>query len=58
MEQVTEHMLMCFRSRDPAVSLDLMMLGLVAGIEDAASNNIKDAAKDVAARFQCQPEDA
>jgi hypothetical protein len=57
-KQVTEHMLMCFWSLDPAVSLDPMMLGPIVGTEDAANSGVKKAAKVVAAWFQCHPEDA
>jgi hypothetical protein len=42
----------CFQSQDPAVSLDLMMLGLVVGAKDVASSGVKEAAKAVAAWFQ------
>jgi hypothetical protein len=51
-EQVTEHVVTCFQSQDPAVSLDLMMLGLVVGAKDVASSGVKEAAKAVAAWFQ------
>jgi hypothetical protein len=39
-EKVVEHMLTCFQSQDPIVSLDLVMLGPVAGTEEAASSNV------------------
>jgi hypothetical protein len=39
-EQVTEHMLMCFQSWDPAISLDPVMLGPVAVMEDATNNDV------------------
>jgi hypothetical protein len=39
-EKVAEHMLTCFWSRDHAVSLDPVMLGLVTGIEEVASSDI------------------
>jgi hypothetical protein len=57
-EKVVEHMLMCFRSWDPVVSLDPVMLGPVAWIEKAASCGVQEAVKAVAARFQRVPEDA
>jgi hypothetical protein len=50
-EQVAEHVLMCLQSRDPDVSLDLVMLGLVAGTEEAASSDVHEAAKAMDARF-------
>jgi hypothetical protein len=39
-ELVAEHVLTCFWSRDPDVSLDPVMLGLVAGTEEAASSGV------------------
>jgi hypothetical protein len=53
-----EHMLMCFRSWDPAVSLDSVMLRPVPGRKDAASSGVKEATKAIAAQFQRQLEDA
>jgi hypothetical protein len=50
-EQVTEHMLTCFQSRDPAVSLDPVMLGPVARTEDAASSSVEEVAKAIASQF-------
>jgi hypothetical protein len=57
-EQVTEHVLTCFWSWDPAVSLDPVMLGPVAGTEDVASCCVQEAAKVIAAWFQHQQKDA
>jgi hypothetical protein len=57
-EQVMEHVLTCFWSRDPTVSLDPVMLGPVVGTKDATRRGIQEAAKVVAAWFQRQPEDA
>jgi hypothetical protein len=57
-EQVVEHVLMSFQSWDPTVSLDPVMLGPVAGTEEAASSGIQEVAKAVAARFQHLMEDA
>jgi hypothetical protein len=39
-EKVVEHMMTCFQSQDPIVSLDLVMLGPVAGTEEAANSNV------------------
>jgi hypothetical protein len=50
-EKVPEHMLTCFRSRDPAISLDPMMLRSIARTKEAANSDILEAAKAVAARF-------
>jgi hypothetical protein len=48
-EQVAEHVLTCFRRRDPAIYLDPVMLGLVVGTVEAANNSVQEAAKAVAA---------
>jgi hypothetical protein len=37
---LAEHVLMCFQSRDPTISLDPVMLGPVAGTEEVASSGI------------------
>jgi hypothetical protein len=41
---LVEEVLMCFRSWDPTVSLDAVMLGPVVGIEEAASSDIQEVA--------------
>jgi hypothetical protein len=46
-----EHVLTCFRSWDPIVSLDPVVLGLIAGTKGVASSDVEDTAKIVAARF-------
>jgi hypothetical protein len=50
-EQVMEHMLTCFQSWDPVVSLDPVMLGPVARTEDAASSGVQEPAKAIASQF-------
>jgi hypothetical protein len=50
-EKVVEHVLMCFWSWDPTVSLDPVMLRPVARIEEVANSDVQEAAKVVAARF-------
>jgi hypothetical protein len=57
-ERVAEHVLMCFQSRDPIVSLELVVLGPVAGIEEAMSSSVWRVAKIMVARFQRVSEDA
>jgi hypothetical protein len=56
-ERVVEHVLMCFQSRDPIDSLDLVVLRLVAGTKEATSNSVQDIAKIVVAWFQRLSED-
>jgi hypothetical protein len=53
-----EHVLTCFRSRGPVISLDLMMLRSTAGTEEAASSGVQEAAKVVPTRFSHLPKDA
>jgi hypothetical protein len=57
-KMVAEYVLTCFRSRDPQVSLELVVQGPVVEMEKAARAGIQDTAKLVAARFQRQAEDA
>jgi hypothetical protein len=57
-ETVAEHVLTCFRSRDPLTSLEPVVQGPVAEMEVAARASVQDTAKLVPARFECQAEDA
>jgi hypothetical protein len=50
--------LMCFRSRDPSISLEPTVQGPVEGSAEAAKDDIEDAARAVVERFECEPEDA
>jgi hypothetical protein len=54
---VVEYILTCFRSHDPAISLEPVIAGPVADTEDAAREGIKDAVELVAERFQQDPAD-
>jgi hypothetical protein len=54
---VTEYILTCFRSHDPAISLEPVIAGLVADTEDAAREGVQDAVELVAERFQRDPTD-
>jgi hypothetical protein len=56
-EAIAEHVLLCFRSRDPQVSLELVAQGPDVETEEAAWVGVQDAVKLVAARFECQAED-
>jgi hypothetical protein len=55
---VAEHILMCFRSRDPQVSLEPVVQGPTEETEDAAWADVHDTTRLVAARFERQPKDA
>jgi hypothetical protein len=54
---VIEYVLMCFRSHDPAISLEPVIAGPVATAEDAAQESVQDAVELVAERFQRDPAD-
>jgi hypothetical protein len=55
---VADHVLMCFRSRDPSISLKPVVQGLVEGSVEAARDGVEEAAHTVAERFEREPEDA
>ena len=54
---VIEYILTCFRSHDPAISLEPVIAGPVAAAEDAARDGVQDAVELVAERFQRDPTD-
>jgi hypothetical protein len=51
-------MLMCFRSHDPSISLELAVQGPVEGSVEAATYGVEEAVRVVAERFEREPEDA
>jgi hypothetical protein len=55
---MVDHMLMCFRSRDPSISLDLAVQGPVEGSAEVARDGVEDDARAVAERFELEPQDA
>jgi hypothetical protein len=57
-QAVAEHVLMCFRSRDPAISLEPVVQGSVEEPAEATTAGIEDAARAVADRFKHEPEDS
>jgi hypothetical protein len=54
---IVKYILTCFRSHDPAISLEPVVAGPVADTEDAAQEGIKDVVELVAERFQRDPAD-
>ncbi|KAJ1266723.1 hypothetical protein BS78_07G000300 [Paspalum vaginatum] len=54
---VVEHLLVCFRSHDPAISLDPVIAGPVEEAEAAARDSVQEAVEVVATRFQRTPAD-
>jgi hypothetical protein len=57
-QAVADHVLMCFRSCDPTISLEPAMQGPVEGFAEATRDGVEDAARAVAERFEREPEDA
>jgi hypothetical protein len=57
-QAVAEHVLMCFRSRDPAISLEPVVQGPAEEPAEAAAAGIEDATRAVADRFKREPEDS
>jgi hypothetical protein len=54
---VIEYVLTCFRSHNPAISLEPVIVGPVATSEDAAWESVQDVVELVAERFQRDPAD-
>jgi hypothetical protein len=57
-EAVAEHVLLCFYSRHPQVSLEPVALGPNAKTEEVVQDGIQNTAKLMATRFEHQAEDA
>jgi hypothetical protein len=57
-QAVAEHVLMCFHSRDPNISLELMVQGPAEEPAEAAAAGVEDVACAVADRFKREPEDS
>ena len=54
---VIEYILTCFRSHDPAISLEPVIASPVADAEDAAREGVQDVVDAVVGRFQRDPTD-
>jgi hypothetical protein len=52
-----EYIVTCFRSHDPAISMEPVIAGPVADTEDAAWEVVQDVVELVAERFQRDPAD-
>jgi hypothetical protein len=52
---VIEYVLTCFRSHDPAISLEPVIASPMADTEDAARQGVQDTVEVVAERFQRDP---
>jgi hypothetical protein len=57
-QAVADHMLMCFLSHDPSISLEPAVQGPVEEFAEVTRDDVEDAAHVVAERFECEPEDA
>jgi hypothetical protein len=57
-QAVADHVLMCFQSRDPSISLEPAVQGSVEGSTEATRDSVEDDARAVAERFEREPEDA
>jgi hypothetical protein len=57
-QAVADHMLICFRSRDPSISLEPTVQGPVERSAEAARDGVEDVVRVVAERFKHEPEDA
>ena len=55
---VVEHVLTCFRSHNPAISLAPIVKGPVAEAEDSAWESVQEAVDIVAAHFRREPTNA
>jgi hypothetical protein len=53
-QAVAEHMLVCFRSRDPSISLEPVVQGPTEEPVEAARVSVEDATRVVAERFECE----
>jgi hypothetical protein len=57
-QAVAEHVLICFRSRDPAISLEPVVQGSAEEPAEATTAGVEDAARAVADRFKREPENS
>jgi hypothetical protein len=53
-----EHVLLCFCSQDPQVSLESVVEGPAKQVQEAAQVSVWETTKVVAERFEHKPEDA
>jgi hypothetical protein len=56
-QAVADHMLMCFQSCDPSISLEPVVKGTVEGSAEAARVGVEVATRTVAERFEHEPKD-
>jgi hypothetical protein len=56
-QAMADHVLMCFRSYDPSISLEPVVQGPVEGSAEAARIGVEDVARIVAEQFKREPKD-
>jgi hypothetical protein len=56
-QAVADHVLMCFRGRDPTFSLEPTVQGPIEGSVEATRDGVEDAAQAIAERFEREPKD-
>jgi hypothetical protein len=56
-QAMADHVLMCFRSCDPSISLEPVVQGPVEGSAEAARIGVEDVARVVAEQFKREPKD-
>jgi hypothetical protein len=54
-QAMVDHVLMCFRSQDPSISLEPAVQGAIEGFAEGARDDIGDATCVVAERFEHEP---
>jgi hypothetical protein len=57
-QAVADHVLMCFRSCDPSISLEYAVQRPFEGFAEATRDGVEYAAHVVAEQIECEPEDA
>jgi hypothetical protein len=57
-QAVAGHVLMCFRGRDPGISLEPVVQEPVEGLAEATRFSVEDATRAIAERFEREPKDA
>jgi hypothetical protein len=57
-QAVANHVLMCFQSCDPSISLEPAVQGPIKGFAEVARDSIEEAARAIAERFERECEDA
>jgi hypothetical protein len=57
-QAVVEHMVLCFHSQDPQISLEPVLQGPAEELKEATRAGVEEAARVMAERLERRPEDA